>query len=150
ARPPVTKKRHQSSLVLGLVTDPWSCACRTNADGTYELADLPENVYALKAHHGTQCGSVADVRVLGGRATEVRFTVKESVTGEIVSPARREKENLLINGGFESGDLVGWSRCYESDAMGVVPASRRVVPTKGSFMFGGEHVYHQAGAREIL
>ena len=133
-----------------LLTDPWSFACRTNADGTYELADLPEGVYALKAHQGTQCGSVADVRVLGGRETEVRFTVKESVTGEIASPAPREKENHLINGGFESGDLVGWSRCYESDAMGVVPASRRVAPTEGSFMFGGEHVYHQAGAREIL
>lgn len=146
----VTNARGEGVADVLLVTDPWSFACRTQADGRYELMDLPEGVYILEAQRGTQYGSVANVRVLGGGETEVRFAVGESITGEIVSAPPGEKKNQLINGGFESGDLVGWSRCYESDAMGVAGASRRVAPIEGAFMFGGEHVYHQAGAREIL
>lgn len=131
-------------------TIPWSFRSQTAEDGTFQIEGLPEGVYELQAKQGRAHASISGLRVLADRSVTVELTLGDSATGNALHAEPAEQKNQLINADFESGDAAGWQRLYVSDAMDVGSTSDRVVPASGRFMFGGEHVYHHAGAREIL
>jgi hypothetical protein len=131
-------------------TDPWGFCAETDVEGEFKIADVPEGIYVLRARHRGRCASIGGIRVLARHNAKARFTFGEAPVGANIDSELSAGGNQLINGGFESGDLVGWERAYECDAMAVDRATRRVAPRAEEFMFGGEHVYHYAGAREIV
>lgn len=136
------------AVVVG--TDPWGFCSQTDVEGEFEIGDVPEGVYVLRARHRGRCASVGGIRVLAHQNAKARFTFGEAPAGAVVAPELSAGGDQLINGSFESGDLVGWERAYECDAMAASRATRRVTPREQEFMFGGEHIYHYAGAREII
>ncbi len=133
-----------------ITSSPWGFGGRTGGDGTFCIEDVPETVYtvAAKQHSGRTLAS--EVRVLADRSTALEFAFGESPAGRTVIGEPRDGQNQLINSGFESGDAAGWRRAYRCDAIDVAHTTGRVVPPVGRFMFGGEHVTHHAGAREII
>jgi len=133
-----------------VTTSPWGFAARTAGDGRFRIQDVPEGIYALQTSDGSKSASIGDLRVLAGRSATVIFVLGETLAGKVIHKKTDDNQSQLINGGFESGDAVGWDRAYLCDGMNVVAATRRVSPVSGDFMFGGEHVYHYAGAREII
>ena len=133
-----------------VTTDPWYFCAWTDNKGGFRIEDVPEGPYTLEVRYGPSRASVSGVRVLAGRSATVNLTFGESPAGKVVREEPAEARNELINGGFESGDAVGWQRAYDCDAMDVAPATRHVASPSGEFMFGGEHVFHHAGAREII
>lgn len=133
-----------------VTTHPWGFAARTPGNGRFRIEDVPEGIYTVEASDGTTSASVAGVRVLAGCPTVVQFVLGDPSNGKVVSTKLPDEQNRLVNGGFESGDTVGWNRAYLCDGMDVGGATRRVAPPSGDSMFGGEHVYHYAGARETI
>lgn len=130
--------------------NPWGFATITSGNGRFRITDVPEGTYAIHVGEGAGIASLEGVRVLAGRTTKVEFVLAETSKGRIIPTELGDTENRLMNGDFESGDTMGWERAYVCDGMGVVGATKRVAPEAGEFMFGGEHVYHYAGAREII
>jgi sulfatase modifying factor 1 len=135
-----------------VTTEPWGfrARARTDQDGSFRIEAVPEGVYTVEAREGVNRASVSDVRVLAGRSTAVELTLGKSLAGRVIPAEPAVGRNELVNGDFESGDDVGWQRAYRCEAMDVVAATRRVLPSSGRHMFGGEHVFHQAGTREIV
>jgi iron(II)-dependent oxidoreductase len=133
-----------------VTTNPWNFGARTGDDGGFRIEKIPEAVYTLEAKHGTGRALASGVRVLANRSTTVEFTFGKSPTSRIVGGQPHKDQNQLINSGFESGDTIGWQRAYLCDAMDVSSTTRHIVPPTGKFMFGAEHIFHHAGAREII
>lgn len=133
-----------------VTTSPWYFAASTTKDGRFRIEDVPEGVYRIQAEYKGTDAHVSGVRVLPQQAATVSFILGEASKGKILQGEPNDGQNQLINGGFESGDTVGWNRAYLCDAMDVTHGTKRVMPVSGEYMFGGEHVYHYAGAREII
>lgn len=133
-----------------LITEPYGFAAQTRKDGHFDIEDVPEGEYAVRVQGAGQRVAAEWVRVLADRTGRLEIVLGDSPAARAVVQESQADENQLINAGFESGDLAGWHRAYDSPAMDVARATRRVAPQSGEFMFGGEHVYHHAGAREIL
>ena len=133
-----------------VITNPWQFADQTDSDGRFRIEDVPEGVYTLQAWNGPQDACLSGIRVLAGQVAAIGFTLAEVSRGEIFPVKSKDGQNQLMNGDFESGDTVGWNRAYLCDAMAVTRSTKRVAPVSGQYMFGGEHVYHYAGAREII
>lgn len=132
-----------------LYTEPYRY-CVTAADGQYQMDDVPEGTYTITAEYEGRTAIVDGVRVLAGQIAEVNFVFDAKPFGIFVHPVLEAGKNYLINGSFESGDTVGWELAYDSEATTVTRATRFASPQHGDFMFGGEHVYHHAGSRELI
>lgn len=133
-----------------VTTRPWDFGCRTGADGRFRIVGVPEAVYGVMAKHGSDRATVRGVRVLAARSAAIEFAFGRRPVGRVLFDSPKENQNQLINGSFESGDALGWERAYRSDAVEVTSTTGRVVPPAGDYLFGGEHIVHHAGAREIL
>ncbi len=131
-------------------THPYGFAASTAGDGRFRIDDVPEGLYTVRASAGSRTAAIGGVRVLAGCSVMLEFALGDSPGANIVPRKLADNQNRLINGGFESGDSVGWQRAYLCDGMDVSEATKRVAPVSGSHMFGGEHVYHYANAREII
>lgn len=59
-------------------------------------------------------------------------------------------QNLLVNAGFETGDLTGWNRENNEPAFYLAGAEFGITPAQGTTMFGGTHAYTDADSIEIL
>lgn len=146
----VTDGREKPIESAVVTSSPWGFQARTGEDGRFSIENIPEGVYTVGVSHGSKRASVNGVRVLAGRSATVGFVLGETPRGEAVRKEPKGNQNQLINSGFESGDTVGWQRAYLCDAMDMAGVTCHVVPPTGKFMFGGEHVFHHAGAREII
>ncbi|MHC4111362.1 MAG: SUMF1/EgtB/PvdO family nonheme iron enzyme [Planctomycetota bacterium] len=133
-----------------VITDPWGFVAKTRGDGRFEIVDIPEGIYKVQVSNDRNTASVSEVRVFADRTTTVSLNPGGNPSGKVLAGNPGDSENQLINAGFESGDMIGWQRAYDCDAMEVIQGSGRVVPPFGRFMFGGEHIVHYAGAREIV
>ncbi|MGB9587277.1 MAG: SUMF1/EgtB/PvdO family nonheme iron enzyme, partial [Armatimonadota bacterium] len=130
--------------------EPYGYSVQTEFDGCYRIDDIPEGIYTIKVEHEGRTAVVDGVRVLAGQISEVNFVFGPKPFGVFVHHVLEAGKNYLINGSFESGDTVGWELAYDSEATKVTRATRFASPQHGDFMFGGEHVYHHAGTREII
>lgn len=68
----------------------------------------------------------------------------------VTLPATSVGANLLLNPGFETAQLLGWTRQLNEPAFYVSTAEFGITPPGGTWMFGGTHSYTGADALEIL
>ncbi len=146
----VVSERNRPVKDVIVTTEPWCFAGRTDGEGKFRIQDIPEGIYSLDLEYKGKSTRINELRILTNRTVKVNFTLGEIFRGKVVETAQNKEQNQLINGDFESGDTVGWQRAYLCDAMSVTRSTRRAAPVSGSYMFGGEHVYHYAGVREII
>lgn len=131
-------------------TAPYGFAGKTAGDGGFRIGDVPEGLYTVTASAESTTTTIGGVRVLAGCSIMLEFALGDTPGADVVPAKLADDQNRLINGDFESGDTVGWERAYLCDGMEVSEATKRVAPVSGNSMFGGEHVYHYANAREII
>lgn len=145
----ITEKNRPVKDVTATI-EPYHFQARTDTKGKFRIKDIPEGIYTLHLEHNGRIIRIDGLRILGNRTVRVKFTLGKTFKSELISNPQKKEQNLLINGDFEAGDAASWQRAYLCDAMSVTRSTRRVAPVSGSYMFGGEHVYHHAGAREII
>ncbi len=146
----VTNEQNKPIKDVTATIEPWNFQGRTDGGGRFRIKDIPEGIYTLRLEHNGRSTRISGLRILSNQTAKVNFTLGQTFRGNVIQTAQKEVQNQLVNGDFESGDTVGWQRAYLCDAMGITRSTKRVAPVSGSYMFGGEHVYHYAGAREII